>query len=205
MHFEIAEQHLLYDGFFRVHRYWLRHALFGGGMSDTVMRECFEPGKSVGVLPYDPQRDEVALIEQFRIGALQHPQGPWVLEAIAGIIEPGETATEVAYREAREEAGCELRELQFISRYLVSPGGNSEEQSVFCGLADTRRLGGVHGLASEGEDIRVHVVSLDEALEMVATGAIHAAQLIIALQWLALNRERLHALWGGDEAISPPA
>lgn len=203
MHYELLDQHCLYDGFFRVNRYWLRHALFGGGMSETVMRECFEPGKSVGVLPYDPRRDEVALIEQFRIGALEHPQGPWVLEAIAGIIEPGESAPEVAYREAHEEAGCELADLAFISRYLVSPGGNSEEQTIFCGLADTTRLGGIHGLAFEGEDIRVHVVALDEALDMVANGAIHAAQLIIALQWLALNRERLQGLWGGNEGIAP--
>lgn len=198
MRFEIHDSELIHDGFFRVQRYWLRHSLFGGGMSDTLMRECFEPGQSVGVLPYDPERDEVVLIEQFRIGAQSHPMGPWVLEAVAGVIEPGETTETVARREAIEEAGCQLGELQFISRYLVSPGGNSEEQTVFCGLADTAGVGGVHGRADEGEDIRVRVVPLDEALQMVRTGAIHAAQLIIALQWLALNRDQLGATVWAD-------
>lgn len=191
MHFEIISSEQVHDGFFELRKYWLRHALFGGGMSETVMRECFEPGQSVGVLPYDPDRDEVAVIEQFRIGALNHPQGPWVLEAIAGVIEPGETPIAVAHREALEEAGCEIRELELVARYLVSPGGNSEEQTVYCGLTDTSGLGGIHGVAAEGEDIRVHVLALDEALDLVANGGIHAAQLIIALQWLALNRERL--------------
>ncbi len=195
MHFEIQSNELIYQGFFEARRYWLRHALFSGGMSQPVMRECFEPGQSVGVLPYDPQRDEVAVIEQFRIGALRHPQGPWVLEAVAGVIEPGETAQAVAHREAYEEAGCHLDHLEFVARYLVSPGGNSEEQTVFCGLTDTSALGGIHGLAAEGEDIRVHVLALDEALSLIASGGIHAAQLILALQWLALNRQRLADRW----------
>jgi len=191
MRFDIDSDELIHCGFFRFRRYWLRHELFGGGMSSPLMRECFEPGQSVGVLPYDPRRDEVAIIEQFRIGALHHPQGPWVLEAVAGVIEPGEAPVDVARREAREEAGCAIGELYWIARYLVSPGGNSEEQTVYCGLTDTSELGGVHGLADEGEDIRVHVLGVDEALDLVATGGIHAAQLIVALQWLALNRSQL--------------
>lgn len=195
MRYEILDRDVVHDGFFRFSRYRLRHGLFNGGMSACLSRECFEPGQSAGVLPYDPDRDEVALVEQFRVGALNHPQGPWVLEVVAGVIEPGEHAEAVAVREASEEAGCTVSDLQPIGRYLVSPGGNAEEQTVFCGRTDSSRLGGVHGLCEENEDIRVRVMPADEALALLDTGGIHAAMPIIALQWLALNRERLRDLW----------
>lgn len=194
--YEILEREVAYAGFFRMLRYRLRHGLFRGGMSEVLSRECFHRGPSVGVLPYDPDRDEVALVEQFRVGAVEQIGGPWLLEIIAGIIEPGETTEAVAVREAREEADCALGDLQFISRYLVSPGGSDEEQTLFCARADTSALGGVHGAAAEGEDIRVHVLTFDEAYAMLENGGIHAAMPIIALQWLALNRERLRDLWG---------
>ena len=198
LHYDIVEQETSYDGYFKIVRYRIRHGLFGGGCSDILTRECFERGHSVGVLPYDPKRDAVVLVEQFRVGALDAARGPWLLEVVAGVIEPGESTEEVAHRELREEAGCEPRELLPICRYLVSPGGTSEQVALYCARLDTAGIGGVHGNPEEGEDIRVHVVPLDEALDMVATGTIHAAMPIIALQWLALNRQRLQALWLDD-------
>jgi ADP-ribose pyrophosphatase len=151
----------------------------------------------VGVLPYDAERDEVLLVEQFRIGALEAGRGPWLMEVIAGEMEPGESPEAVAHRESLEEADCRLDELLPICRYLVSPGGASEEVSLFCARARTENLGGVHGRADEGEDIRVHVLPFEQAMTMVEDGSVHAAMPIIALQWLALNRERLRELWGG--------
>lgn len=195
LHYDIVEQETCYDGHFKIVRYRIRHGLFGGGCSGMLTRECFERGHSVGVLPYDPKRDAVVLVEQFRVGALDASRGPWLLEVVAGVIEPGESTEEVAHRELHEEAGCESRELLPICRYLVSPGGTSEQVALYCARLDTAGIGGIHGNAEEGEDIRVHVVPLDEALDMVASGTIHAAMPIIALQWLALNRQRLQALW----------
>ena len=195
--YDIVERETAYDGYFRIVRYRLRHSLFSGGRSAILSRECFDRGHSVGVLPYDPARDAVLLVEQFRIGALEAPGGPWLVEIVAGIIEPGESIERVACRELQEEAGCAPQELLPICRYLVSPGGASEQVALFCARVAIASLGGIHGKAEEGEDIRVHIVPFEQALAMIESGAIHAAMPIIALQWLALNRARLQALWLG--------
>lgn len=198
LRYDIVERETTYDGYFKIVRYRVCHSLFSGGSSGILSRECFERGHSVGVLPYDPRRDVVLLVEQFRIGALETPRGPWLIEIVAGMIEPGESTEQVARRELQEEAGCQPQELLPICRYLVSPGGASEEVALFCARLDTAGLGGIHGKAEEGEDIRVHVMPLEQALAMIASGAIHAAMPIIALQWLALNRARLRGLWLDD-------
>jgi len=193
--YEITAREAAYRGYFRMERYRLRHTLFEGGWSGEITRELFERGHAAAVLPYDPARDQVVLIEQFRIGALEWKHGPWLTEIVAGMIEAGETAEAVVRREAREEAGAELLDLVHICDYLVSPGGTSETISLFCGRVDAAPLGGVHGLEEEHEDIRVHVVSVDEALARLAAGTIDSASPIIALQWLALNREALRERW----------
>jgi ADP-ribose pyrophosphatase len=193
---EIVDKQVVYDGFFRMEKYRLRHRLFGGGWTPEITRECLERGHAVAVLPYDPERDRVVLLEQFRIGALALPQSPWLLEIVAGIIGPDESRLEVAHREAREEAGCELQDLVPICTYLVSPGGTTESIALFCGRVDTAGLGGVHGLADEHEDIQVHVVPRAGALAQLLTGGITSATPIIALQWLELNRRELLARWG---------
>ncbi len=192
---EIVEQEVGYAGFFRLYRYRLRHRLFSGGWTPVITRELFERGHAVAVLPYDPVRDEVVLVEQFRIGALEMEGGPWLLECVAGMIEPGESPPAVAYREAREEAGCKLMELALIADYLVSPGGTSERIRLYCGKVDTEGVGGIHGLAEEHEDIRVTAVSFGEAMDLLRKGRINSAAPIIALQWLAMNRESLRSRW----------
>ena len=193
---EIIDREVVYQGFFRLERYTLRHSLYAGGTSDTLVRELLERGHAAAVLPYDPLRDEVVLIEQFRIGALELPEGAWVREIVAGIIESGETAEDVVMREAQEEAGCVIEELEFISRYLVSPGGSSEQISLFCGKVDSARAGGLFGIEAEHEDIRAAAVPFAEAMVLLAQGGIASATPIIALQWLAAHRERLREQWG---------
>lgn len=193
---EILDQATAYAGFFRINRYRLRHQLFRGGWSHELVRELFERGHAAAVLPYDPVLDQVILIEQFRIGALQDPGGPWVVEIVAGMIGPDETPEEVVRREAVEEANCHLQEVVPIYDYLVSPGGTSESLALFCGKVDASGAGGIHGLAEEGEDIRVVVLPTDDAIQRMQEGAIKAAAPIIALQWLRLNRERLRQQWG---------
>ncbi len=175
--------------------YRLRHRLFDGRMSGIMTRELFERGRAAAVLPYDPVRDEVVLLEQFRVGALQAPGGPWLLEIVAGIIEEGESAEAVVHREAEEEAGCRLTALEFICDYHVSPGGTSERLSLFCGRVDAVGIGGLHGLADEHEDIRVSTAPFEQAYAWIRDGTIDSASPIIALQWLALNRDRLRAEW----------
>lgn len=195
--FEVLNKTVGYDGFFRMEKYRLRHELFQGGWSPDITRECLERGHAVAVLLYDPDHDQVVLLEQFRVGALDFPGGPWLLEIVAGIMDdPDETAEEVAQRETVEEAGGELLDLLPICHYLVSPGGASESITLFCGRVDATGIGGIRGLPEEHEDIRLHVVSRSEALELLDAGRINSAAPIIALQWLELNRLRLLEHWG---------
>jgi len=184
-----------HDGFFRLERFRLRHALFAGGMSPPLTRELFERGHAVAVLPYDPVRDAVVLIEQFRIGALQRVAGPWLVEIVAGIVGGDEPPESVARREAVEEAGLCLGRLEKVGRFYVSPGGSSESIHLYCGEVDASVAGGIHGLVEEGEDIRVFAETVDGAMGRLAAGEIDSAIPVIALQWLALNRTRLRRDW----------
>lgn len=195
MDIEIIDKTTCYQGFFRIDRYRLRHRLFNGEWGNPITRELFERGHAAAVLPYDPIRDEVILIEQFRIGAMEAPGGPWLMEIVAGIIEPGETAENVVKRESIEESNCIITDLIPLYDYLVSPGGMSERIALFCGRVDTTHAGGVHGSTDEGEDIKVHVVSRKTALDYLKTGKINSASAIIALQWLTLNREQVVKQW----------
>ena len=195
--FTVLEKTIGYDGFFRMEKYRLRHELFRGGWSPDITRECLERGHAVAVLLYDPDHDQVVLLEQFRVGALEFPGGPWLLEIVAGIMDdPTETAEEVARRETAEEAGCQLLDLLPICHYLVSPGGASESITLFCGRVDASEISGLSGLAEEHEDIQLHVVSRTEALDLLQAGRINSAAPIIALQWLELNRLKLLERWG---------
>ena len=192
---EVLERTIPYDGYFRIEAYRLRHRRFGGGWTEVMTRELFERGHAAVVLPYDPARDRVVLIEQFRIGAYAAGLGPWMIEAVAGIVEPGETPEEVVRREALEEAGCTIGALEGIGTVMPSPGGSSEMLHLYCGRVDSQGVGGLHGLAHEHEDIRAFTLPLDAALERLAGGGIVNANAVMTLQWLALNRARLKKLW----------
>jgi|TARA_B110000196_G_scaffold3748_1_gene3281 ADP-ribose pyrophosphatase len=179
----------LHDGFFKVDRYQVEHELFAGGRTEAFSRELFERGEASAVLLYDPKKDLVVLTEQYRIGAaLDKQQGsPWLLEVVAGMMEEGESAEEVARREAEEEAGCHLNQLIPISSYWSSPGGTSEKVHLYCALIDSTGLGGIHGLDHEQEDILVRVLPFQVAFDGIESGAINNAATIIALQWLKLK------------------
>lgn len=192
---EIIDKQTPYQGYFRIDAYRLRHRTYDGGWTREITREVFERGHAAGVLLYDPDRDAVVLVEQFRAGAHAAGLEPWLIETVAGIIEPGEAAAEVVRREAVEEAGCQVGTLVPIGTFILSPGGSSETLALFCGRVVSEAAGGVHGLCHEDEDIRPLVLSTDEALARLEAGGIVNASTVIALQWLALNKARLHALW----------
>lgn len=194
--FEILTKEIVYQGFFRVEKYRLKHVMFGGGWSAEISRELFMRGSCVAVLLYDPHADKVVLIEQFRTGAILNPDKAWLVEIVAGAIEEGEIAEEVAYRESMEEAGCEIQQLRIINEFYTTPGGSSEWITLFCGKVDSTQVGGIHGLDHEDEDILVRAVDFDEAYLMLENGEIESAIPIIAIQWLALNRQKLKQDWG---------
>jgi ADP-ribose pyrophosphatase len=189
--FTILEEKTQYQGFFSLKSFTLKHTLYKGGWSQPITRELFQRGNCVAVLLYDPIRDEVVIIEQFRIGAMQMVEQAWLLEIVAGAIEPGETAEEVAYRESIEEAGCEIQQLIKINDFFTSPGGTSELLSLFYGKVDTTHIGGIHGLDHEDEDIFVTTMKFDKVYQLLLDGKILSAIPIIAIQWLFINRENL--------------
>ncbi|WP_171964801.1 ADP-ribose diphosphatase [Cronobacter sakazakii] len=192
---EIIAREKLYRGFFSLDLYRFRHRLFNGEMSGEVRREIFERGHAAVLLPFDPVRDEVVLIEQIRIAAFDTSDTPWLLELVAGMIEPGETVEEVARREAMEEAGLSVGRVKKFMSYLASPGGTSERLSLMVGEVDATTAQGIHGLADENEDIRVHVVSREQAYQWVEEGRIDNAASVIALQWLQLHYQALRNEW----------
>ena len=193
-----------YKGFFSINQYAVQHRQFKGGQSKVLMRECFERGHAVGVLAYDPWRDTIVFLEQFRIGAYvnimsgnaaaEH-NSPWLLEIIAGIVEAGETYEEVAYREAFEEAGCSILAMEAIGDFYSSPGGCSETIQLYCACVNSDGIGGIHGLEEEGEDIQVMVVPYNEAVQWLKQGRLNNASTLVSMQWLMLNRDKLIEQW----------
>lgn len=192
---EIIARETLYSGFFSMDLYRFRHRLFNGEMSGEIRREIFERGHAAVLLPFDPVRDEVVLVEQIRIAAYDVSESPWLLEMVAGMIEEGETVEDVARREALEEAGLVVGRTKPVLSYLASPGGTSERLSIMVGEVDATTAEGIHGLADENEDIRVHVVSREQAYQWVEEGKIDNAASVIALQWLQLHYQTLRHEW----------
>ena len=201
--FSSADQRVLkreraFDGYFAVDRLTLQYRHFGGGWSEAVVREVFERGDAVGVLPYDPVDDALILIEQYRAGCTRDPDSPWMLEVVAGIVEDGEEDDNVLRREAREEAGCEIGRVVPVASYYPSAGACSEHVRLFCGEVLSDGAGHVHGLDDEHEDILVHRLSREEVLAILESGAINNGHTLIALQWFALHGDRLRQSWIQD-------
>lgn len=187
---------ILYKGFFSLLEYRFQYHKFDGTLSGVVTREILERGHAVVLLAYDAQLDKVVLIEQIRIAAIETQDSPWILELIAGMVDhDGESLEEVARREAKEEAGIEIYRCKPIMNYLASPGGLTEQLHIFVGETNANKAKGIHGLAEENEDIKVHVVTREQAYHWVESGLINNAASIIALQWLQLNYHKLQAEW----------
>lgn len=186
----------VYKGFFSLFEYCFQYRKFDGSISEVVHREILERGHAVVLLAYDINRDQVILIEQIRIAAIETQDSPWILELIAGMMDhENESFEEVAKREAMEEAGVKIGRCKPIVSYLASPGGLTEKLHILVGEVDSSTAEGVHGLAEENEDIKVHVVSREQAYQWVENGVINNAASIIGLQWLQLNHHLLKNEW----------
>lgn len=195
---EAVEEHARHQpwaGFFTVEDSDLAFRRFDGTMSAVVNRAGFVSGDAAIVLPYDPERDLVLLVEQFRFGPfLRHDPRPWSLEPIAGRIDGGESPEDAARREALEEAGVTIDRLVPASANYPSPGANSEFFYLYIALcALDVDMQGAAGLDEEQEDIRSHVVSFERLMELVSSGEANCGPLVLLALWLAQNRSRLRA------------
>jgi len=191
----VLDDTLVWSGHYAMRRLTLQHRLFAGTWSGPIVREIFERGDAVAVLPYDPQSDSLVMIEQFRPGAMRGDDSPWMLELIAGVVESGEADEDVVHREAMEEAACELSQLEPIATVFPSAGACSEQVRLFCGRVSRAAIGELHGLQEEGEDILVHSVPREQALQMLRDDKIPNGHTLIALQWLQIHGDDLRRRW----------
>jgi ADP-ribose pyrophosphatase len=177
-----------------------RHRLFAGGWSEERVFDVVRRGPAVSVTLYDPERDSVVMVEQFRLPALYGGRSPWQLESVAGLVDADETPEAVARRETLEEANLEMiGPLVPIQRMLPASGSYDEVIWLFCGRVDSTNAAGLYGLAAEHEDIRVVVKPLAEAEAMLDAGEIESSHTLVGLLWLLRHRDRLRREW-----LSPP-
>jgi ADP-ribose pyrophosphatase len=196
--FEIISEDVKYEGHFKVLIQNLRFRMFAGGWSQVIKRERVIIEAAVAVLLYHPAEDAVLLVEQFRPGAIKHENNidsPWLLEPVAGIIEIGDTIEETAKREVEEESGCVVLDLIPICKYLVSPGISNEIVHVMCGRINNYDLSYTYGLISESEEIKIHILPVAKAFDLLENNKIIAASSIIALQWLKINIQNVRDRW----------
>ncbi len=194
--YEIIHREALFQGYFRVDRFHLRQELYAGGWSDVFSREVFEGARNAAaVLLFDPHQDKVILIEEFRAGPMAKGDNPFLIEVVAGVIGADETPEVTARREALEEAGCEVTDLQKIASYYPSPGSVSEYTTLFVGRAKAPEDGSIYGLAHEGEDIKVVVLEAVQAINLLYSGKLRDASSVIAMQWFALHHTDLRSRW----------
>lgn len=184
-----------YANFFSVEEYDLSFRRFDGSMSPVINRAAFVSGDAVTLLPYDPARDRVLLIEQFRAGPfVRGDTNPWSLEAIAGRIDAGETPEQAGRREAVEEAGLTVGKMIPVAGYYPSPAAKMEFLYSFVALADLPDgVAGVFGVEGEAEDIRGHLIGFDRLMALVDSGEINNAPLVLTALWLQRERPRLRA------------
>lgn len=190
---QLQQREQPFAGFFSVEAWQLSHRKFDGSFTPEIRREGFIMGDAVVVLPWDPVRDRVLVIEQFRLGpAMRNDPQPWLLEAIAGRIDAGEAIEHAAIREAREETDLQLTQLFPALHCYPSPGAVTEFLYQFVGIADLPDgVSGVHGLEDEAEDIRGHVLARAELNRMVFDGQVTNGPLAMLVLWLQGRAEQL--------------
>lgn len=195
---EVLESRTVYQDFARVDVYSVRTKKYDGDWSEPYRRDLVSTGgtgHATAAILYEPERDVVLLIEQFRmVNYVNNPKRGWQLEIVAGLIDPGENPDETIVREIREEAGCEVKSLEKIVHFAASPGIYTETVHLYLARV-TMASAGVHGLASEGENIRGHVVSFDDALKMADSGFIMDCKTLFAINWLARHRADVRHRW----------
>ena len=193
---ELLERETLFQGWLRLERHRLRHALFQGGVSRVFTREVFIRNAAVALLPYDPVTDRICLIEQFRCGLFAGGENPWSIEMVAGLMDKTESPQDVALREAHEEAGLIVKRVRAIPGGFTMPGSCDEFFDFFIGevdLPDTQSK--VFGLVEEDENIKTHIITRSEAIEWMDDGKIRNLPTLYVLSWFARFGESLRAEW----------
>ena len=192
---EILDESVLSEHFFTLKQYKVKHSSFLEGDCPAVLRERLEGKTAVSILLFDPRKDAIVCVEQFRIGLMGVADRSWSVETVSGFCDVAhEKPQEVAAREVTEETGCDLQDLIEVGEFFVSPGSSTERITVFVGCVDSSKVTGVHGLAHEGEEIRPVVIPREAAVSQLFT-ELNSTSIIIALQWLQINLDELNQRW----------
>lgn len=182
----IRSSTLLARNWGRLDRYEVDH-IRRDGTRQTVEREVYDHGSAAAVLMFAPAGRTVILTRQFRLPPHLNGDPGWLIEAPAGMLD-GEAPEIAARREAIEETGYDPEALTFLFDAYASPGSLTEKCACFLGrYTPGRSVSAGGGLSAEGEDIEVFELGLDEALAMIAAGAIVDSKTIMMLQALALK------------------
>lgn len=184
--FVVESRESAFNGFIQVEKVTLRHRLFDQNdyIDPAIQRELIHRKEAAGVLLYDDEHQQFALIEQFRVGALKHPEGPWQLEIIAGVLDADESPEECLIREAFEESGCQIERPQHLYSFYPSAGACSEYFHLYAAETNLSGKKGNFGVANEGEDIKLHVIDYAHLEHLLQHGRLQNAPVIMALQWL---------------------
>jgi ADP-ribose pyrophosphatase len=186
---QVTAREYLFRGFVQVEKISLRHRLFESDTYTPVLqRELIKRPEAAGVLIYDDQQQKVALIEQYRVGALDDTDSPWQLEIIAGVLDGNESPETCIRREALEESGCTIHELQHLFTFYPSAGACSELFHLYAAEAVLPTEGGIFGMPDEGENIQLHLINYAEISTLLVNGRLKNAPVIMALQWLQMRQ-----------------
>ncbi len=185
--FKIINNRNIYSGFFKMSEVTLKYKKFDGSWSNEVKRELFTGAQVSAVLPYDPIKKEIILIQQFRPGTISKNVGNYLEEIVAGIIDPGEDPQTAAKRECLEETGCEVRKLIPIQNYFPAPGSSESFYHLYLAEIETFKGKRIMGLKTENEDILVKSYKISEVKNKLLNGKILNGLALIALQWFFLN------------------
>ena len=185
--YKIINKKNLYSGFFSLNKYEFTHKKHDGEWTSTVGREIFSGAHVSTLLPYDPIKKEIILIQQFRAGVLSRYDEDYLLEIVAGIIDEGENPEKTAIRECFEETGCEVKKINPIQSYFPAPGSSESYYHLYLGEIQAFDGERIKGLEKENEDILVKSFKIDEVRQMLKEKKITNGLTLIALQWFFLE------------------
>ena len=185
--FKVTNKKNLYDGFFKMNEVSLKYKKYDGSWSNEIKRELFSGAQVSAVLPYDPIKKEIVLIQQFRPGTISRNTNNYLKEIVAGIIDPGESPEIAAKRECLEETGYKIKKLTSIQGYYPAPGSSESFYHLFLGEIDSKNEKKIMGLDTENEDILVESFNINQVKKMMQNGELINGLSLIAIQWFFLN------------------
>ena len=185
--YKIINKRSLYSGFFNLNKVEFVHQKHDGSWTKNIEREVFSGSHVATLLPYDPIKKEIVLIQQFRAGVISKYDDDYLYEIVAGMIDKNELPEDTARRECLEETGCKVNKILPILDYFPAPGSSESHYHIFLGEINSFEGQRIMGLENENEDILVKSFNIDDVRKMMNKNIIKNGLTLIALQWFFLE------------------